>query len=117
MDELGARLVEAAPGRPEGIGGVDGRQDVKAGEPGTQDTRVGLGEEQGDGRAAPRQDYARFLNLAEESLAETEYLLVLCRDLGYIGGEVTEPLLAEASEISRMRYALRAKVEQRGSDE
>lgn len=58
------------------------------------------------------QDYARFLNLAEGSLAETEYLLLLSHDLGYLGGEVTEPLLAEVSEISRMLYALRAKVEQ-----
>ncbi len=65
----------------------------------------------------PRAGGARFLNLAEASLAETEYLLVLCRDLGYIGGEVTEPLLAQASEISRMLYALRGKVEQRGSDQ
>ena len=64
-----------------------------------------------------RQDYARFLNLAEASLAETEYLLLLCRDLGYLAGEVTEPLLTEVSEISRMLHALRGKVEQRGSDE
>jgi four helix bundle protein len=63
-----------------------------------------------------RQDYARFLNLAEASLAETEYLLLLCRDLGYSPGHVAEPLLTEASEISRMLFALRAKVEQRTVD-
>jgi four helix bundle protein len=63
------------------------------------------------------QDYARFLNLAEASLAETEYLLMLCRDLGYIASELTEPLLVEASEISRMLYALRGKVEQGGPAE
>ncbi len=53
---------------------------------------------EGSKRRTP-QDYARFLNLAEASLAETEYLLMLCRDLGYLAGEVTEPLLLEASEI------------------
>jgi len=42
---------------------------------------------------------------------------VLCRDLGYLAGDVTEPLLVEASEISRMLYALRGKVEQGGPDE
>jgi len=43
-------------------------------------------------------------------------VLMLCRDLGYIAGEVTEPLLVEA-EISRMLYALRGKVEQGGPAE
>jgi len=71
---------------------------------------------EGSKRRTP-QDYARFLNLAETSLAETEYLLTLCRDLGYLAGEVTEPLLLEASEISRMLYALRGKVEQGGPTE
>ena len=42
---------------------------------------------------------------------------MLSRDLGYIAGEVTEPLLVEASEISRMLYALRGKVEQGGPAE
>jgi four helix bundle protein len=70
---------------------------------------------EGSKRRTP-QDYARFLNLAEASLAETEYLLMLSRDLGYVAGDLAKPLLAEASEISRMLYALRGKVE-RGSDE
>lgn len=58
------------------------------------------------------QDYARFLNLAEASLAETEYLLLLSRDLGYLTPGDAELLLAETSEISRMLYALRTKVEE-----
>ena len=33
------------------------------------------------------QEYARFLNIAEGSLAETEYLMVLSRDLGYLTAE------------------------------
>lgn len=30
------------------------------------------------------QEYARFLNYAEGSLSETEYLLIVSRDLGYL---------------------------------
>lgn len=59
-----------------------------------------------------RQDYARFLNIAEGSLAETEYLVLLSRDLGYLPLKESEMPLAEAAEIARMLHALRAKVEQ-----
>jgi len=58
------------------------------------------------------QDYARFLNVAEASLAEAEYLLVLSRDLEYLGSEIADRWVSEASEISRMLYALRRKVEE-----
>jgi len=61
--------------------------------------------------------HARFLALAEASLAETEYLLLLCGDLGYLAGSDTEPLLAEASEICRVLCALCGKIEQSGSEE
>jgi four helix bundle protein len=54
----------------------------------------------------------RFLNISEGSLAETEYLLVLSRDLGYSSAAGAEQLLAEISEISRMLHGLRARVEQ-----
>jgi len=56
-------------------------------------------------------DYARFLNIAEGSAAEIEYLLMLSRDLGYLTRQQAEPLLRETSEISRMLYALRVRVE------
>jgi four helix bundle protein len=56
-------------------------------------------------------DYARFLNIAEASLAETEYLLLLSRDLGYLPADTTDTLIREISEISRMLYALRGRVE------
>ncbi len=58
------------------------------------------------------QDFARFLNLAESSLAEVEYLVMLSRDLGYLTPDTVEPLVAEVGEIARMIYALRGKVEQ-----
>ena len=57
------------------------------------------------------QDYARFLNIAEGSLAEVEYLLLLSRDLDYLTPEVNQTLQGEAEEIARMLHALRVKVE------
>ncbi len=59
-----------------------------------------------------RQEFARFLNIAEGSLAETEYLLMFSRDLGYLGDQGSKASLAEADEIARMLNALRAKVQQ-----
>ena len=56
-------------------------------------------------------DYARFLNIAGGSLSETEYLVVLSCDLGYLQKQETEKPLSEISEIARMLYALRCKVE------
>ncbi len=60
-----------------------------------------------------RQEYARFLNIAEGSLAEVEYLLMFSRDLGYLDKKTSEASLAEADEIARMLSRLRSKVEQR----
>jgi four helix bundle protein len=58
------------------------------------------------------QEYARFLNIAEGSpLAETEYLTVLSRDLGYLTADVAIGPLKEIAEIARMLHALREKVE------
>jgi four helix bundle protein len=58
-----------------------------------------------------RPDYARFINMAEGSLAETEYLITLSRDLGYLTRSATEAPLAEMGVISRMLHSLREKVE------
>ena len=55
-------------------------------------------------------EYARFLNIAEGSLAETEYLLMVSRDLGYMPAIATKPSLTEANELAKMLHALRAKV-------
>ena len=60
-----------------------------------------------------KQDYARFLNISEASLAETAYLLFLGRDLGYSDPRITDGLLSEVDEFSRMLHALLTKVEQR----
>ena len=58
-----------------------------------------------------KADFAHFLNIAEGSLAETEYLIVLSRDLGYLAHDQVEAVLAEMDEIGRMLYTLRHKVE------
>ena len=51
-------------------------------------------------------------NIAEGSLAEAEYFLILARDLGYIAAAATEPLSGRIDQLARMLHALRAKVEQ-----
>src|SRR5215470_7007719 len=40
-------------------------------------------------------EYARFLNIAEGSLAESEYLLMVSRDLGYVTDLVCKPVLSD----------------------
>jgi four helix bundle protein len=58
------------------------------------------------------QDYARFLNLAESSLVEAEYFVMLSRDLEFFDQSVkADELLREIEEISRMLSVLRKKVE------
>ena len=57
------------------------------------------------------QEYARFLNIAEASLAETEYLLMVSCDLGYITPIMADKAFLEISELSRMLHGLRKKVE------
>jgi S23 ribosomal protein. len=58
-----------------------------------------------------QRDYGRFLNMAEGSIAETEYLLILSKDLGMAKGERVETLIAETSEIAQMLFGLRARVD------
>ena len=57
------------------------------------------------------QEYARFLNIAEASLAETEYLLILSRDLGYESAVSLKTIFSEVAEIAGMLHRLRLKVE------
>src|SRR5579862_3584553 len=57
-----------------------------------------------------RQDYGRFLNVAEGSLAEVEYLLMVSADLGYLARRAATVLIEELTEIAIMLSALRKKV-------
>ena len=55
-------------------------------------------------------EFVRYLNIAEGSLAETEYLLLLCRDLKYLDPKSSASLMKECEEISKMLFAFRTKV-------
>jgi four helix bundle protein len=57
-----------------------------------------------------RKDYAHFLNIAEGSLAETEYLILVSRDLGFIPPSAANKQLAEVGEILRMLHGLRVTI-------
>jgi four helix bundle protein len=59
------------------------------------------------------QDYSRFLNIAEGSLVETEYLIMLCHDLHFVSDAAVAGILAEISEIAKMLHNLRLRVESR----
>ncbi len=59
-----------------------------------------------------QSDFARFLNMAEGSLAETEYLLMVSRDLGYIEPPAASRHLKEVSENLRMLSGLRTTITQ-----
>ena len=58
-----------------------------------------------------RAEYARFLNIAEASLAETEYLIMVGRDLGYMTPLMAKPLLGQVADLARMLHSLRLRVE------
>jgi four helix bundle protein len=62
-------------------------------------------------KRSSNQDYARLLNIAEGSLAETESLLRLAQDLDFGRRDTLETKIVEADEVSRMVYALRTSVE------
>lgn len=61
-------------------------------------------------KRSSQTDFARFLNMAEGSLSETEYLVILSRDLGYIQEPAAARYLKEITEILRMLSGLRTKV-------
>jgi four helix bundle protein len=53
-------------------------------------------------RRRSRMEKARFLNMAESSLEETRYFLILARDLKYSD---TAPLMTSLEEVSRLLNA------------
>ena len=46
------------------------------------------------------QNYARFLNVAEASLAETEYLLLVSRDLEYVTPAAVNVCFSDVAELA-----------------
>jgi four helix bundle protein len=61
-------------------------------------------------------DYARFLNVAEGSLAEVESLLRLARDLEFAPAALADGLIDESEQVPRMIHAMRERVRGRGTD-
>ncbi len=47
-------------------------------------------------------DFARFVNNAAGSASETDYHLLLAKDLSYLGETAYLPLLEQVSEVKRM---------------
>ena len=57
------------------------------------------------------KDFAHFLNIAEGSLAETEYLILVSRDLGLIPPPAASKQLAEVEQLLRMLHGLRVTIQ------
>lgn len=57
-------------------------------------------------RKRGRQDKARFLNIAQGSLEEVRYYLILARDLGY----AADDLAATVAEVSRLLNAYTGQI-------
>jgi four helix bundle protein len=58
-------------------------------------------------RKRSRPDKARFMNMAEGSVEESRYYLILAQDLGY--GQTGE-LMASLEEVSRLLYSYAASL-------
>ncbi|MCB4790321.1 MAG: four helix bundle protein [Elusimicrobia bacterium] len=56
------------------------------------------------------REFIHFLNIAETSLEETKYHLILSRDLKYISTTDTEVIYRECEEIGKMISGLKKKL-------
>jgi four helix bundle protein len=61
-------------------------------------------------KAESPDDYARYINICEKSLAEAQYLLILHRDLGHLPEKVEREFQKEAAGIARQLHALKQSV-------
>jgi four helix bundle protein len=57
-----------------------------------------------------KTDYAHFINIADSSLEETKYHLILANDLGYIKEENFNRLNNMCDEIGKMLYSFHKKL-------
>ena len=62
---------------------------------------IGANIAEGAGKNS-RPEFARFLQIALGSASELEYHLLLSRDLGYLAGEIHQPLCAQVVETKKM---------------
>ena len=64
---------------------------------------------EGCGRGSDK-DFKRFVQIAMGSASESEYLLLLCKDLAYISDEESEKLLILVQEVKKMLSSLIIKL-------
>jgi len=57
-----------------------------------------------------KKDYAHFINMAEGSLEETRYHILIAKDLGYIGEQDFRELSDYCAEISKILHVLYRKI-------
>jgi four helix bundle protein len=57
-----------------------------------------------------RKDFLHFLNIADSSLEETKYHILLAKDLGYVSQEDHEKISASADEIGRMLFGFQKRL-------
>lgn len=63
-------------------------------------------------KRASKREFSHFITVAEGSLDELKYYLILSRDLGYLLTEHFEMLHNRAEEIGRMLHGLKTHVKQ-----
>ena len=64
-----------------------------------------------------KREFSHFLSIAEGSLEEVKYYLLLAKDLDYLGGSDAESLYQKAEEAGRMLYGLKHHVKQEVANE
>lgn len=71
---------------------------------------IGSNIAEGSGRDFPKE-FVRFLSFAKSSASETEYQILLARDLGYLMPSEHAQLADEVAGIRQMLYRLQQTVE------
>ena len=61
-----------------------------------------------------RTDQVRFFNIAQASLEETKYLLLLSHELGFLAGEAHATLDSQAETVGKMLHGLKRGWKSRG---
>jgi len=62
------------------------------------------------------KDFSRFLNVAQGSLEETKYFLLLAKDLDYLPSASFDKLQAQADTVGKMLHGLMTKVSAKKPD-
>lgn len=55
-------------------------------------------------------DYARFINIAEGSVAEVEVLVKIAADVGFLSTKAFDVTTTQVTQVSKMLYSLRKTI-------